>query len=234
MVDDSDLAGLDPYELMRAEASRLDVLFASAGDDDWTRPTRCDGWSARDLLAHLAASEDYNQACLDGGVQQFLADVGAKGAVDLASANEIGIRELDGLAPHEILDVWRTRRVLTLEGLRARDSTDIDSSVGAYPARWQAFHLAFELATHADDVGVPVSASESAARLAWQARFSRFAIKELKPALAIESRAGVTYVKGEGVDMELPDEQFVLAVAARLPAGSGIDGEIAATLSATP
>ena len=83
-------------------------------------------------------------------------------------------------------------------------------------------------------MGVPVSASESAARLAWQARFSRFAIKELKPALAIESRAGVTYVKGEGVDMELPDEQFVLAVAARLPAGSGIDGEIAATLSATP
>ena len=61
--------------------------------------TRCAGWSMRDLLAHLAASEDYNQACLDGTVQQFLADVGAKGAVDLASANEIGIREFDGPSP---------------------------------------------------------------------------------------------------------------------------------------
>jgi hypothetical protein len=41
-------------------------------------------------------------------------------------------------------------------------------------------------------------------------------------------------VKGDGVDIELPDEQFVRAVAARLPEGSGIDDETAITLSATP
>jgi len=41
-------------------------------------------------------------------------------------------------------------------------------------------------------------------------------------------------VKGEGVDVDLSDEEFVQAVAARLPAGSGIDDEAAAALSATP
>lgn len=233
-VDDSDLAGLDPYDLMASEAERLDAFFGSVTDADWTQPTRCAGWSTRDLLAHLAASEEYNQACLAGGVPEFLAEVGAKGAVDLASANEIGVREFDGQSPGEVLDIWRERRAQTLEDLRARDGGEIDSSVGAYPARWQAFHLAFELATHADDVSVPSTAGETAARMAWQARFSRFAIKELKPDLTIESRAGITHVKGQGVDMELPDQQFVLAVAARLPEGSGIDSEIAATLSATP
>ena len=34
--------------------------------------------------------------------------------------------------------------------------------------------------------------------------------------------------------MEMPDAQFVQAVAARLPDDSGIDDEIAARLSATP
>jgi hypothetical protein len=27
----------------------------------------------------------------------------------------------------------------------------VDTSVGDYPCRWQAFHVAAELATHADD-----------------------------------------------------------------------------------
>jgi len=234
MTDDKELAGLDPYDLMAAEASRLDRFFANAGAADWKKPTRCAGWDTRDLLAHLAASEDYNQACLDGGVQQFLADVGAKGAIDLASANEIGIRALDELTPEQILETWRTRAAQNREAFRARDGGDVDSSVGGYPARWQAFHLAFELATHADDVGVPVTASEAAARNEWLARFGRFAISELKPDLTIEASNGRTHVKGDGVDVELPDEQFVQAVAARLPDDSGIDDETAATLSATP
>src|SRR5439155_1135809 len=131
MTDDQDLAGLDPYELMATEASRLDRFFAGAGAADWSKPTRCEGWSVRDLLAHLAAGE-------------------------------------------------------------------------------------------------------ASSRTEWQARFGRFAIKELKPELTIEANDGHTRVKGEGVDVDLPDEQFVQAVAARLPADSGIDEGTAATLSATP
>ncbi len=234
MVDDQDLTGLDPYELMAAEAARLDQFFASASSDVWKKPSRCDGWSVRDLLAHLAASEEYNQACLDGTVQQLLADIGAKGAVDLASANEIGIHDFDDQAPEQVLETWRTRSSENREKFRARDGGDVDSSVGAYPARWQAFHLAFELATHADDVGVPLSDGEAGDRIEWQARFGRFAIKELKPELTIEAGDGRTHVSGDGVDVDLSDEQFVQAVAARLPAGSGIDDETAVTLSATP
>ena len=234
MTDDNDLAGLDPYDLMATEGERLDRFFTNAGAHDYDKPSRCEGWSVRDLLAHLAASEEYNRACLDGAVQDFLADMGAKGAVDLASANEIGIRSFDDRTPEQVLEVWRTRRAQNREAFRARDGGDVDSSVGAYPARWQAFHLAFELATHADDVSVPVAPDEKAARNAWQARFGRFAIKELKPDVTIEAAGGRTHVTGDGIDIELPDEQFVQAVAARLPDDSGIDGEVAAVLSATP
>ena len=234
MVDDRDLEGLDPYDVMAAEAARLDAFFAGLGDADWSRASRCEGWSVRDVLAHLAASEDYNRACLDGTVQKLLAEFAEKGATDLASANDIGIREFDGQPPGEILATWRAKSSANREGFRARDGGDVDSSVGAYPARWQAFHLAFELATHGDDVGVPVAPADAAARDAWQARFGRFALKELKPDIEIEAHDGRTRVRTGDVDVDLTDEQFVQAVAARLPAGSGIDERTAGALSATP
>ena len=82
--DDSDLEGLDPYALMDVEANRLDGFFASVDDAGWRAPSRCEGWSVRDVLAHLTASEDYNRACLDGTVSTFLAGMGARGVTDLA------------------------------------------------------------------------------------------------------------------------------------------------------
>jgi uncharacterized protein (TIGR03083 family) len=233
MVDDKDLEGLDPYDLMAAEAARIDRFFANLSDADWSKPTRCEGWSVRDVLAHLRATEDYNRACLDGTVQAFFGEMGAKGATDLATGNELGIRELDAEPTSELVKSWRENAGRNREGFRARDGGDVDTSVGAYPARWQAFHLAFELATHADDVGVPVASDEAGPRNAWQARFGRFALKESKPDVAIEAHEGHTRVRTAEVDTDLPDEQFVQALAARVPAGS-LDEKVAAALSVTP
>ena len=43
-----------------------------------------------------------HRACLDGSVQPFLGEMGAKGATDLATANEIGVREFEGQSPQQI------------------------------------------------------------------------------------------------------------------------------------
>jgi uncharacterized protein (TIGR03083 family) len=233
VVDDKDLDGLDPYDLMATEAGRIDRFFNGLSDTDWQKPSRCDGWSVRDVLAHLRATEDYNRACLDGTVQAFLGEMGAKGATDLASANELGIRELDGESTPELVKSWRDTAARNRDDFRTRDGSEIDSSVGAYPARWQAFHLAFELATHADDVGVAVTSEEAASRNAWQARFGRFALKESKPDVDIEAHDGHTRVRSADVDADLSDEQFVQALAARVPPGS-LDEKVAAALSVTP
>jgi uncharacterized protein (TIGR03083 family) len=233
MVDAQDLEGLNPYDLMATEAARLDAHFKTLGGDDWTQPTRCAGWDVRDVLAHLAASEDYNTACLEGTVQSFLGEMGAKGATDLATANDIGIHGYDGKSTDEILQEWRQTVAATREGLRARDGGDIDSSVGAYPARWQAFHLAFELATHADDIDVPITDAERDARIAWESRFGRFALKESKPDIAIDGDGGRVHVRTGDVDVDLSDEEFVQAVAARVPSGE-LDDKTASALSATP
>ena len=234
MTDDRDLQGLDPYDLMDVEAGRLDRYFSHLGDADWSKPSRCAGWSVRDVLAHLAASEDYNHASLEGSVGALLAAWGEKGATDLDSANEIGIRELDDRSTDELVAEWRVANAETRAKLRERDGDDIDTSIGAYSARWQAFHLAFELAVHADDVGVPVTADEAAGRTAWEAAFGRFALKELDKGLELDAADGQTRVHGEGIDVELPDAVFVAAVAARLDPDGPLDAEQRALLSATP
>jgi uncharacterized protein (TIGR03083 family) len=234
MVDDADLRGLDPYDLMQTEADRLDRFFVGLDEAAWSRPSRCAGWSVRDVLAHLLSSEQYNTASLEGTVADFLASIGARGATDLSSANELGIRELDEHSTAQLIDEWRAAATRTREGFRARDGGDVDTSVGAYPARWQAFHLAFELAVHADDVGVPVSAQEEAGRTTWQAQFGRFALKELDKNLDIKAANGATQVRGDGIDVELPDAVFVQATAARLGDDSALDAEQRALLSATP
>ena len=43
MVDDIDLQGLDPYDLMDGEAARLDRFFAGLDTPDWSGPTRSRG-----------------------------------------------------------------------------------------------------------------------------------------------------------------------------------------------
>jgi hypothetical protein len=114
-----------------------------------------------------------------------------------------------------------------------RDGGNVDSSVGPYPARWQAFHLASELATHADDVGVPITNAEAENRTAWRAAFSRFALKEAKPEARTVAYQGRTHVTNGAVDLDLTDEEFVEAAAARLPVDR-LGAEATAALSMMP
>ena len=136
MTDDHDLAGLDPYDLMATEADRLDRYFAGLDDAAWTRASRCDGWTVRDMLAHLTASEDYNRACLDGTAERSSRRLGATGRrptsrprTRSASATSTASRPRTCSRPGA-RSVAENR-----EAFRARDGGDVDSSVGAYPAR---------------------------------------------------------------------------------------------------
>lgn len=236
MTDDSELADLDPFDLLDREAARLDAFFGRLPDDDpaWARPSRCAGWSTRDVLAHLASGEPYHHACLDGTVAAFLAGFAERGATDLATANEMAIRERDDRAPGPLLGEWRSANAATRKGFRERADSTVDTSVGDYPCRLQAFHVAGELAVHADDVGVPVVAEEREARTRWRARFSRFALAEAKPHLDIGVDAGRTRVRSDDAEVEVDDDELVEGVAGRLDDSSRLDGPARALLSTMP
>jgi uncharacterized protein (TIGR03083 family) len=233
-MDDRDLAGLDPYDCLDAEAERLARFFASADDATWQRPSRCAGWTVRDVLCHLRADEDYFQANLDGTVQEYMGRLGERGATDLDTANALGVADHRDRPIAEVVAEWKERNAATRKAFRARDGGNVDTAVGAYPARWQAFHLAQELATHADDMGVPVTADEEPARTRWRAAVNRFALKEAKPEITVEAVDGGTRVVVDGRAVTLTDPDFLEAVNARLAEDAAVDPAVRAALAVTP
>jgi hypothetical protein len=110
----------------------------------------------------------------------------------------------------------------------------VDTSVGDYPSRWQAFHVAAELATHADDISVPVTHDEQQERTAWRARYSRFALAEAKPQLEITHAGARTTVTGGPDTVELGDDELVEAVMGRLDQASRLSATHRALLSMMP
>jgi uncharacterized protein (TIGR03083 family) len=233
-VDDSDLDGLDPFDALDREAARIDAWLSALPAAGWGAPTRCDGWTVRDLLGHLASSEAYHHACLDGRASELLASLLERGATDLEAMNALGVADFADRSADGVLAEWRSANTETRLGFRAHGDGRIDTSIGDYPNRWQAFHVAGELAVHADDLGVPETPDEHGERQAWRVPFSRFALKESKPALDVSVAGNRTRVAGDGVEVEVTGDELVEGVAGRLDETSRLDAREQALLSTMP
>ena len=230
-VDDHDLDAFDPYDAFDAEAARVRAFLEGLHDDGWAAPTRCALWDRRALAAHLDSTEDYHHACLDdalGELMQRYVDAGVTGMDD---ANRFGVQERADRPAAEVVATWAERNADTRRRLRERDGGLMSTMAGPYPVRWQAFHIADELATHADDLGVPVPDDEAAARRAWRAAFARFALHESHPEVAPQVVGGGTEVTVGGRSVVLDDATVIDVVMGRTPAGGAVDPEVAAALA---
>ena len=217
MVDTAPLKAFDPFDIMDTESKRLVDFFDSLDEKGWTQDTRCDGWRRREIVSHLAAGETYNRACLDDRVQALFEEYGKKGATDMNSFNDVTVKERAGRTSDEVLAEWRGMNDYTREHMRKRGRDgSLATSVGPYPIELQAFHLASEYATHADDMGVPIPESEKLRRLAWRLAFSRVALEEAEKKVEISSADGKNTVKAGDKEATLSDADLVEAVTARL------------------
>lgn len=218
MVWAADLDDLDPFDLLDAEAARLERLFASLDADGWTRPSRCAGWRVRDVLAHLAGEELYNHACLDDDLEGLGARLASAGIEGLRGFNEWCVRTRAELPVEQVVEEWRTKNGETRRRMRALGrAATLPTMTGPYPVGLQTFHYASEYATHADDVAAPVDPGEAEARTAWRARFGRFALAEIDAPVTVLPDDGGYRVTLDGETAELTPEEFVEATVGRLP-----------------
>ncbi len=222
------LDDLDPFGIFDAEAARLDRFFASLGDDDWSRPSRCTGWSVRDVLGHLAGEESYNHACLDGDVAGFRRMTQREGVTGgYRGFNEWCVQQRCDLPVADVLDEWRTANGDTRRRMRERGrAATLETSVGQYPVGLQAFHYCSEYATHADDVGAPVRTDEEPARTEWRARVGQFVLGERHSGAQVERHDGRYRVTVGNVSGELSSTDFVTATVSRLPGDHPLDDRI--------
>ncbi len=234
-MDDSELRPIDPFGLLDVESARIDNHLARLHAGDWTRRSRCAGWSTRDVLAHLVGVEEYNRACLDDDLPEAMAKGAEAGATDVDGFNEWFIGACADRTTADLLTEWREANADFRRRMheRGRDGT-MSTSIGTYPVGWQAFHLASELATHADDIGAWVARDERGFRTNWRARFSRFAIVEAERPVEIEVEDGRNRVRAAGQEALLTDEELVEAAMGRLPADHRIPEALREALDLSP
>ena len=233
MADESLLDGLDPFELQEREADRVYAHVTSS--PDWKRPSRCQGWTVRDVLAHLVGLEGYTRAGLDDGVQALFRAGAAAGATDVAGFNDWQIGQCAGVSEPELVAHWREANLAIRAALRARgrDGT-VDTSIGAYPSWLQSFHYAVEYATHGDDMYVDVPEAERGERTAWRVRMGRFVLTELeKPVEVHETDDGLRVIGAPGT-VEVSVDDFVEATQGRLPDAHPLDAAFRELLSTVP
>ncbi|WP_043616500.1 maleylpyruvate isomerase family mycothiol-dependent enzyme [Nonomuraea candida] len=225
------LKDFNPFDIFDAEAARLDRFFSGLDEAGWRRPSRCAGWSVRDVLAHLAGEELYNHACLDGTVQDLMAQVTAEGVRGYEDFNEWCVRERRNLPVADVLAEWRAKNGETRERMRAlgADAT-LDTMAGPYPVGLQAFHYDSEYATHADDVGAPVSEDEADGRTSWRVAVGRFVLAEQGAKVQVEQTAEQIWAAVDGVTASLSYPEFVAATVGRLPDSHELDPRIAGAL----
>jgi len=233
MADESLLDGLDPFDLQEREADRVHAHVTSS--PDWTRPSRCEGWSVRDVLAHLIGLEDYTRAGLDNRVKQTFREGAAAGATDVAGFNAWQISQAATLSETELVERWRKANLANRAELRARGRDGaVDTSIGQYSSWLQSFHYAVEYATHGDDMYVAVPEGERAGRTAWRVSFGRFVLTELEKPVEVEPTDGGLRVSGAPGIVELSDEDFVEATQGRLPGNHPLDAAFRELLSTVP
>ncbi|MFC5746482.1 maleylpyruvate isomerase family mycothiol-dependent enzyme [Actinomadura rugatobispora] len=221
------LQGLDPFDIFDAEAHRLDAYFASLTAPDWDHASRCEGWSVRDVLAHLAGEELYNHACLDDDLDGLFAVMQKEGVDDVGSFNEWCVRQRRDLPVGEVMEEWRRKNGETRRRMRALGAgADLPTLAGPYPVGLQTFHYASEYATHADDVKVPVEQGEEPDRTAWRARVGLFALDEQDSPVLVEGIAGGFRVELDDETAELSAADFVDATTGRLSSDHGLDPEL--------
>ena len=155
-------------------------------------------------MAHLSTDELYNQACLDGTLDQLPSSSGLEGW------NGRGVRVRRAMNPLEVLQEWEARQALVRRawGRIGLDGT-IETSVGRYPLRLQVWHLAREYAIHADDIRVPMSQPERRAQLRWRIRFGLFAAREEDDPVNAELRGDEVHLRLNGAVHRLETETFM-------------------------
>ena len=109
---------------LAAQHAELRSYVERCNDDDWSRPTRCDGWDIADVLLHLAQTDELAVASARGDFDRFVdgffnrRDESSLTVDDAAAAQVETERAIGGAAIAARWEQWSSR---LLAELRAGD-----------------------------------------------------------------------------------------------------------------
>lgn len=188
-------------DALRAQHGELAGLLAPLGDDDWRRPTPCEGWDIADVVVHLGQTDALALASLAGRFDRHLEEVaaGLTGAESIDDGADLMVVQERGRPAAEIRDEW-TANAAALDDVLA--GYDLHARVrwvaGELSARTLAATRLAECWIHTGDVAdalgielAPTERLQHIARLAWRTLPYAFARdgRELHGPVAFELRS---------------------------------------------
>lgn len=149
----------DPVGPMLRQRRRLADLLAGLDDDQWAHPTRCEGWSVKDVIAHLITTDGFWAASIHqgrkGSPSRFLV------GFDPVTSPPQFVASLQTLTPQETLAAYKD----ALAGLTAavegvdeatRQTTVAEAPPGHVPLDAVVMHALWDSWIHERDIVLPL------------------------------------------------------------------------------
>lgn len=139
------------------QRQRFAATLAAFDDEQWTHPSRCAGWSARDVIVHLDSTNTFWNfavgAGLGGAPSQFLADFDpVSSPAALVAASDVGAAELLGQFARSTDQLADTLSRLDHDGWLTR----AESPVGHVTVSTVMHHALWDSWIHERDVLLPM------------------------------------------------------------------------------
>jgi uncharacterized protein (TIGR03083 family) len=148
----------DQLQPLTRQRRRMQTMLAEISEQEWTMPSRCAGWSVRDVVAHLVGVN----AFWNGSIRAGLAGKPTRvlGGFDPAATPPLMVGAMSSLTvPALLAEFISTNEALvdvTAELPDERWSVLAESPAGHVPIRLLAQHALWDCWVHERDIAVPL------------------------------------------------------------------------------
>jgi uncharacterized protein (TIGR03083 family) len=223
MIDDD---GSDHLTAIARQHRRLARIFTRLGAGDWTIPSRCEGWTVRDVAAHLVGVNRFWVASIQAGLTGHPTKL--LDHFDPVVTPPFLVRAMGDLSGEQVLKEFVSASAALLDVLADLDetgwSTPAESPVGHVPIRLVVHHALWDSWVHERDIAIPLGldVANQTDEVSMCLRY----VAALGPALAFA--VGRPISGRFAIDATDPDLRFVVDVAESITVRSAatMDGAV--------
>ena len=210
---------VEPSVPLLRQRRRLSTFLAALDTEGWSAPSRCEGWSVQDVIAHLVGTNQFWAVSMASGLAGSPTRILA--AFDPVATPARMVDDVRALSPAEVLDQFAQTTEAMANVLSGLDgdawSTVAEAPPGHVALRAVALHALWDAWIHERDVVLPLGGSpvEEVDEVECSLRY----VAALGPALS--AAGGSTRCGTLGIETTDPDLQMVVEAGPTVVVRSG-------------